>query len=481
MRPTTFVVAALFFVLAVGDSAAAASLPLQQLSERNITLGAEQWQLFKSRFNKSYISPAEEELRYGFFLEWLYDIPRLQRLNPLATYRVTALMDLSPAEFKRMHNLDQYRALKGIPPRKPPTEDELRTMKAQHAEYNLQRRLQAPTSWDWRQEGGVTEIKDQGQCGSCWAFSTSVMSESANFMAGNSLISLSPEELVQCDTSDSGCDGGDLDSAMDWLIEGAGGVLATWTGYPYTSGGGRNGHCNPGLITPGATMTARHNAGSYSESTMMGSVYTTGPLAICVDAGDWSPSYGGGLVTNCGHYNTDHCVGLAGYITGNPLWGNYWIIKNSWGTSWGDGGYMYAPIGVNCDNLASEPRYATAKGPGPRPPGPPGPPTPPGPPPTPAGPSVSAITCATNTCNVLCSDPTDMPLGTCMTPCPGDLLGSQMAIHLSGPGGDWIRFIMFRSLTCDPNTFWRNMTYLNGACNSTLDGLGFTSFTLNGI
>jgi len=211
---------------------------------------------------------------------------------------------------------------------------------------------QAPSQpIDWVAKGKTTPVKDQGQCGSCWAFSTTETVESAILMANKKVVPLAPQEIVDCDSSDSGCNGGDPQEALGWVKQQGG--LDTEACYPYTA---QDGTCASSQCTPaGNVKTVIPISGS--EDQMYQALSQYGPLSICADASSWS-NYNGGILTadQCGS-DVDHAIQLTGY---SPSQGGYWIVRNSWGTDWGQNGFIYLQYGQNTCDCTSETTAATA-------------------------------------------------------------------------------------------------------------------------
>jgi len=224
-----------------------------------------------------------------------------------------------------------------------------------------------PASLDWRTHNVVTPVYDQGQCGSCWAFSATEEIESMNAMAGNGLHRLSMQQIVSCDTggSDEGCNGGDTVTAYQY-VEGAGG-LTSFSSYPYTSGGGNDGTCQS--FTPEITITGFTYAtppceggacSNQNETQMQDACAANGPVSVCLVANDAWQVYTGGMFTascSSNYRDMNHCVQVVGYSStqGQP----YWIVRNSWNTDWGDNGYIWIPMGTNDCSIASEATFAT--------------------------------------------------------------------------------------------------------------------------
>lgn len=195
-----------------------------------------------------------------------------------------------------------------------------------------------PDSVDWRSKGAVTAVKDQGQCGSCWSFSTTGALEGAYFIKYNDLQVFSEQQLVSCDTIDSGCNGGWMDNTFMW-VKGNGGIT-TEDAYPYTSGTTMvSGTCGTSGYTNNANVAPQSYTDVTSSVTALMSAVTQQPVSIAIDADDVSfQTYNSGVLTaSCGQ-NLDHGVLVVGYGTedGTP----YWLVKNSWGPTWGDEGYI---------------------------------------------------------------------------------------------------------------------------------------------
>jgi hypothetical protein len=216
--------------------------------------------------------------------------------------------------------------------------------------------LQVPTSVDWRTKGAVTTVKDQGSCGSCWSFSTTGALEGAYAIKNANLVSFSEQQLVDCDYirvggTSLGCNGGDMSSAMDWIGKNNG--LCTESAYPYVSGTTKtNGACQKSCsIVSGSDISKPVAVAANSDSAMMTAIAQQ-PVSIAIEADQSSfQLYKSGVFTGSCGTNLDHGVLLVGY--GSSSAGDYYILKNSWSTSWADGGYMY--IGRGNDPATGKP------------------------------------------------------------------------------------------------------------------------------
>jgi len=197
-------------------------------------------------------------------------------------------------------------------------------------------------------------VYNQEQCGSCWAFSATETVESYWALAGNQLTELSMEQIVDCDTSDHGCGGGMPSSAYEY-IQSAGG-LESYDDYPYSAGNGQAGYCQ---FNSGEVVASISGGDSIEgEDGMYGQLSSSngGPVSVCVDASSWQ-YYNGGVLQQCGD-SVDHCVQCTGYANYGES-GAYWIVRNSWGTTWGESGYIWVAIGQDLCGIGDYPTVVT--------------------------------------------------------------------------------------------------------------------------
>jgi len=283
---------------------------------------------FQHRYGKVYATADEFEQRYQVFQTNLMNAQLLSAKDSHAQYGVTKFMDMTPEEFRNT-----------ILMKSVPTSTANPKLFNGKLDYNLTAKS---TTFDWRSESGVvTPVYNQGQCGSCWAFSISENIESQWALSGNSLTSLSMQQVVSCDTGDNGCGGGLPANAYQYVQEAG---LEPYSVYPYASGEGESGSCEYQQesvlvkISDYTTIGSEQQAQSYLRS--------HGPLSVCVDAESWQ-YYTGGIITtesDCGS-SIDHCVGVTGYGTESGV--SFWWVRNSWGTDWGQNGYLQVESGAD--------------------------------------------------------------------------------------------------------------------------------------
>ena len=195
-----------------------------------------------------------------------------------------------------------------------------------------------PKRVDWVEAGAVTEVKNQGSCGSCWSFSAVGALEGAYFKKYKKLVSFSEQELVSCDDKDYGCNGGFMDDAFAWVEKNGG--LCTEEDYQYTSGSGSTGSCIKSCTNVKEVTPKSYNDVKVDSVPALMSAVALQPVAIAIEADQFAfQFYKEGVLTgNCGT-NLDHGVLLVGYGTYTDK-KDYWKVKNSWGATWGMDGYI---------------------------------------------------------------------------------------------------------------------------------------------
>lgn len=273
---------------------------------------------FAAAFNRIYSSEAERAIRRTIFIENLAHIAKMRLADAGSTYsHLTPFADWSVEEFRARNALHK----------KPRT---FGGMEEQN--YNVSA---LPTEFDWRQKGAVNPIKNQQQCGSCWAFASVANIEGVNQIATGKLLSLSEQELVDCDkaTGDQGCHGGLPSNAFEDMIQNKIG-LETEGAYPYTA---EEGVCvarksNEKVFISSWTQISK------DEDQIAAALMVHGPLAIGINA-QTMQFYDGGIADprDCDPAGLDHGVAIVGF--GEEDGKKYWTIRNSWGTGWGEEGY----------------------------------------------------------------------------------------------------------------------------------------------
>jgi len=224
-----------------------------------------------------------------------------------------------------------------------------------------------PDSIDWTALGSVTPVKDQGQCGSCWSFSTTGAMEGAYKNKYGTLESFSEQNFVDCDNrknggKDMGCNGGLMDNAFDWAAKNGG--VCTESGYPYVSGTTKTaGSCDQSSCTVNANSAPKSHTDvqTDSDSAMM-SALAQQPVSIAIQADQSAfQLYKSGVFTAACGDSLDHGVLAVGYGTMDGL--DYYKVKNSWGSTWGDAGYILLGRGSaypktgQCGMLSGPPSY----------------------------------------------------------------------------------------------------------------------------
>uniref|UniRef100_A0A0D9WB53 Cathepsin propeptide inhibitor domain-containing protein n=1 Tax=Leersia perrieri TaxID=77586 RepID=A0A0D9WB53_9ORYZ len=202
-------------------------------------------------------------------------------------------------------------------------------------------KLELPSEIDWRQEGKVTGIKTQFLCGSCWAFAAAAAVESMNAIWNDELVDLSPQQLMDCDSTSRACNGGFFIRAFMWIQNNGG--LARYDQYPYLA---RRGNCSMSLV-PTVPIYGYTRVPPMSEAELREAVCDQ-PVAVAVDSSDdLFQHYTGGIYKGpCSRWKLTHSMLVVGYNS-TSSGDSYWILKNSWGKHWGENGYMRLSRKVN--------------------------------------------------------------------------------------------------------------------------------------
>jgi C1A family cysteine protease len=293
------------------------------------------WSQWKIQNNKDYADVETDEMRFGVFSANWVIVQDWNAAGNTAKLALNQFADLTTEEFGAL-----YTGAKIAP------EDVVAANTVAESDGSV------PTSWSWLTQGAVTPIKNQQQCGSCWAFATVATTEGLYKINGNTLTSFSEQQIVDCDTTCDGCNGGWPYLAMAYVAKAG---LETEAQYPYV---GTNQNCKynkANAITTGVTGAAFVTP--KSPTALFAAVYQQ-PTAIIVEA-DQSvfQLYSSGIITTGCGTALDHAITAIGYTP------TYFIVKNSWGTTWGQQGYVWISSstqyngGLGACGIFSQPQY----------------------------------------------------------------------------------------------------------------------------
>ncbi|CAL8296841.1 unnamed protein product [Arctogadus glacialis] len=308
----------------------AVSMVLAVASCASLSLEDLEFHAWKLQFGKSYSSLSEEAQRKQ---TWLSNRKLVLVHNMLADQEIKSYR-LGMTYFADMEN-EEYKQLiaRGCL-------TSFNTSASRHGSAFLTQPAGAdlPPTVDWRDKGYVTEVKNQKHCGSCWAFSTTGSLEGQTFRKTGKLVSLSEQQLVDCSGGygNMGCMGGLMDSAFEYIMASKG--LDTEDSYPYEA---EDGQCRFNPDTVGATCSGHMDIKSGDEKALQKALATVGPVSIAIDASHSSfQLYQSGVYDepDCSSTELDHGVLAVGY--GSVKNQDYWLVKNSWGLSWGSEGYI---------------------------------------------------------------------------------------------------------------------------------------------
>lgn len=277
-----------------------------------------------STYRKSYGTKEEFAYRQKVFLDNFAKIMHHNMMNTEEegfSMELNQFADLSEKEFKMRLGLKRINS------------------QSNDVEFTDNSDVNAPDSIDWREKGAVNPVKDQGQCGSCWAFSAVAAIEGAYALKYKKLYSLAEQQFVDCDTGadddehNQGCNGGDMGLAFDYANANA---IEQGSDYPYHA---RDQKCQFDS-KKGVVKVASHAYVTKNDPVALQNAVALGPVSIAIEADTFVfQFYSKGVISSksCGT-DLDHGVAVVGYGT-DAKYGDYWLVRNSWGSGWGESGY----------------------------------------------------------------------------------------------------------------------------------------------
>ncbi|KAL2089216.1 hypothetical protein ACEWY4_016115 [Coilia grayii] len=333
--------AVLFWLLYQGlDLTTEKRLPLEERegTESKYNLSVE-FALYRKILQHTYTTPEEYLQRRINFENSLkrhtfLNIPPKEHTNSSARYGVNQFSYLSTRQFRELYLHAQHETV--------PRYYARRLNQGSHVGREL------PARFDWRDEGKVGPVQNQGACGGCWAFSIVGAMESVRAKNGRPLEELSVQQVIDCSYRDQGCDGGSTVRALGWLKE-TQEKLVKKSDYPYK---GTSGICHYFDQSEDGVSVNNFEAYDFSEEEELMKQWLVdyGPLVVTVDAVSWQDYLGGVIQHHCSSHYANHAVQITGYDTTGDV--PYWIVRNSWGTSWGIDGYVHIRIGSNLCGIA---------------------------------------------------------------------------------------------------------------------------------
>ncbi|KAK7386410.1 hypothetical protein VNO78_26623 [Psophocarpus tetragonolobus] len=297
------------------------SLATMNYTDNEVMTMYEEWLV---KHQKVYNGLGERDKRFQVFKDNLRFIQEHNAQNNSYKVGLNKFADITNEEYRAMYLGTKSDAIRM----------HMKTKSTGHRyTYNAGDRV--PLHVDWRLNGAIAPIKDQGACGSCWAFSTVAAVEAINKIVTGKFVSLSEQELVDCDKAyNEGCNGGLMDYAFEFIIKNGG--IDTDKDYPYR---GYDGICDPTKKNAKiVTIDGYEDVPSYNENALKKAVAHQ-PVSVAIEGSSKALQlYESGVFSGRCGTNLDHGVVIVGYGSENGV--DYWLVRNSWGTGWGEDGYF---------------------------------------------------------------------------------------------------------------------------------------------
>ncbi|KAK8471353.1 hypothetical protein PHAVU_003G207200 [Phaseolus vulgaris] len=284
------------------------------------------WDLYERWRSHHTVSRSfdEKQKRFNVFRANVMNIHNTNKMDKPYKLKLNRFADMTNHEFRSIYansKVSHHRMFRGMP--------------RGNGSFMYENVDRVPPSVDWRKKGAVTDVKDQGKCGSCWAFSTVVAVEGLNQIKTHKLVSLSEQELVDCDTKENeGCQGGLMESAFDFIKQHG---ITTETNYPYEA---RDGTCDASKVKKPAVSIDGYDTVPVNNEAALLKAVAHQPVSVAIDAGGFGfQFYSEGVFTGLCGTGLNHGVAIVGYGTTQDGT-KYWTVKNSWGSEWGEKGYI---------------------------------------------------------------------------------------------------------------------------------------------
>ncbi|XLS44705.1 hypothetical protein HN51_001570, partial [Arachis hypogaea] len=305
-----------------------------EFHERELESEESLWDLYERWRSHHTVSRSlnDKKKRFEVFKANVMHVHETNKLDKPYKLKLNKFADLTNHEFRTIYaasKVGHHRMFRGMP--------------RGNGTFMYENVERVPASVDWRKKGAVTPVKDQGQCGSCWAFSTVVAVEGINQIKTRNLVSLSEQELIDCDTNQNqGCNGGLMDYAFEFIKQKGG--ITTETDYPYTA---QDGTCDASKAKKDVVSIDGHEDVPTNNEAALLKAVANQPVSVAIEASGSDFQFYSEAIFNgaCGT-NLDHGVAIVGYGTTKDGY-KYWIVKNSWGPEWGEHGYIRMQRGIS--------------------------------------------------------------------------------------------------------------------------------------